>query len=295
MKTTYIIINLFLILNINSCLAQDNNSKKDTIIPKTNTMNRPQLNDSFEKLNLDDFKDGLVITKEKGTIEPYLGVIYDSYRYRKTDHTGYTTLDGTPSEGFGYSFTASNSAYRLWKSYYKNGFIDRKGIASTIDGQVLLGKEYRFNKNGQLEKVIDHDLGWDFPFEDVLQYILNRGLLIKYEEGYWSTEISKKESESEDCRKYWEVIVDTRKVTGKSTWEVIKLDAKTGEILYQIELEGDREWHADIENQAPKQKIIKEDRTTSKIYRTYKGKDYTYDQWLKFQEEFHEELKQNKK
>jgi hypothetical protein len=277
-------------------LAQDNNSKKDTIIPKTNTMNRPQLNDSFEKLNLDDFKDGLVITKEKGTIKPYIGVIYDSYRYRKTDHTGYTTLDGTPSEGLMYNFTPINSVYYLGKSYYKNGFIKTKGIASDLDGHVVLGKEYRFKENGQLEKVIDHDLGWDFSFEDVLQYILNRGLPIKYTgEDYFYTEINKRESESEDCRKYWEVGIGTRKLTGKPTWEVVKLDAKTGEIISQIEYEGDRIVPSDFEVPLPTIKVIKEDRTSNKIYQTYKGKSYTYDQWQKFEEEFHEELKQNKK
>ena len=71
------------------------------------------------------------------------------------------------------------------------------------------------------------------------------------------------------------------------TLEAIKLDAKTGEILYQIEYEGDREVHADTEFIPPHEKIIKEDRTSSKIYQTYNGKSYTYGQWLKFKEEFH--------
>jgi hypothetical protein len=286
---------MFLLLNLSFCLAQDIKPKKDTIIPKSNTTNRPQLNDAFEKLNLDDFKDGLVIKKQTGDTEPYKGVVFDSYSYSKTDGTGYTTLDGSPSEGFGYSHTASNSVYIIGKSYYKNGFIKTKGIAANIDGHVVLGKEYRFNENGQLVKVIDHDLGWDFSFEDVLQYVTDRGCSIKNEEGYYNTEISKEEGESEDCRKYWKVVVDTRKLTGKYTWEVVKLDAKTGEILYQIEHEGNRTVPSDFEIVIPKGRIIKEDRTSSKIYQTYKGKGYTYDQWLKFQEEFHEELQQNKK
>jgi hypothetical protein len=296
MKITYIIINILLVLNINSCLAQDNKPKIDTITSKANTMNRPELNDSFEKLNLDDFKNGLVIKKLTGDTEPYKGVVYDSYTYRKTDATGYTTLDGSSLGGFVYNHTAKNSIYYIGKSYYKNGFIKIKGIVSNLDGHVVLGKEYRFKENGQVEKVIDHDLGWDFSFEDVLQYVLNRGFLIKNEQYYYSTEISKQEGENEDCRKYWKVVIDTKKITGKSTWEVVKLDAKTGEILYQIEFEGDRQVHADTEFIPPHEKIIKEDRTSSKIYQTYKGKGYTYDQWLKFQEEFHDEYqKQNKK
>ena len=83
MKTAYIIINIFLILNINSCLAQDNKPKKDTIIPKTNTMNRPQLiNDSFEKLNLNDFKE-LVIKKERIEVDLNKWEDVDTYEYSK--------------------------------------------------------------------------------------------------------------------------------------------------------------------------------------------------------------------
>jgi hypothetical protein len=296
MKITYIIINILFVLNINSCLAQDNKPKIDTITPKANMINRPQLNDSFEKLNLDDFKNGLVIKKEIGDTEPYKGVVFDSYSYSKTDGTGYTTFGGSSLEGFYWTFTKTNSYYTVVKTYYKNGAINRKWVESNNYIIVKLGKEYRFNENGQLVKVIDHDLGWDFSFEDVLQYVVNRGFSIKHEQYYYSTEISKKESETEDCRKYWEVVIDTKKVTGKSTWEVVKLDAKTGEILHQIEFEGDRQVHADTEFIPPHEKIIKEDRTSSKIYQTYKGKGYTYDQWLKFQEEFHDEYqKQNKK
>jgi len=56
---------MFLLLNLNSCLAQDVKQKIDTLKQKLNAKNRPQLNGSFEKLNLDDFKNGLVITKER--------------------------------------------------------------------------------------------------------------------------------------------------------------------------------------------------------------------------------------
>jgi hypothetical protein len=292
MKTTYIIINIFLMLNINSCLAQDNK-------PKIDTMNRPQLNDSFEKLNLNDFK-GLVITKERVKVDTNKWEDVEVYEYNKDDGKESIRLTGSFIGSSCYTFTKENSYYTVVKTYFKNGAINRKWVEYALQKNMslMIGKEYRFNENGQLEKVIDHDLGWDFSLEDVLQYILGRGLLIKHEEGYWSTEISKKESESEDCRRYWEVVVDTRKLTksNSDTWEVIKLDAKTGEILYQIEYEGEREVHADTEFIPPHKKIIKEDRTSSKIYQTYKGKGYTYDQWLKFQDEFHEDyINQNKK
>ncbi|TRX31906.1 hypothetical protein FNW52_18105 [Flavobacterium sp. ZT3R18] len=249
MKTSYIIIITFLLLNLNSCLAQDVKQKTDTLKQKLNVKNRPQLNGSFEKLNLDDFKNGLVITKEKGNTR-YKGIVYDNYSYSKRDSTGYTTLGGALFSksstkhttlggaslgGFDLSYTRSDFIYTINKSYYKNGFIKAKYIFIN-NYHLILGKEYRFNQKGKLEKVVDHDLGWDFSFEDVLQYLVNRGCSIKHKECNWDTGIRK---ESEDHRKYWEVFIDTRKLTGKSTWEVIKLDAKTGEILHQIEHEGE--------------------------------------------------------
>jgi hypothetical protein len=234
MKTSCIIITMFLLLNLSSCLAQDVKQKTDTLTTKLNINNRPQLNDSFEKLNLKDFK-GLVITKETGDRKPYKGIVYDSYSYYKSDDSGYTTLDGSSLEGLDFSYTRDDFIYTINKSYYKNGFIKKKQIL--VNSYVLIiGKEYRFNQNGKLEKVINHDFGWDFSFEDVLRYLVNRGCSLKHKEGYWDTGIRK---ESEDHKKYWEVFVDTRKLTGKSTWEVIKLDAKTGEILHQIEHEGE--------------------------------------------------------
>jgi hypothetical protein len=283
-------------LNLNGCLAQDIKPKKDTIIPKTNTMNRPQLiNDSFEKLNLSDFKE-LVIKKERIEVAINKWEDVDMYEYRKDSYDSRVSFSGSYVGGFSYFYTEGDFIYAINKSYYKNGFIEWKGVRSFLNGTEPIGKEYFFNEKGQLTKVIDNDLGWDFSFEDVLQYVVNRGFPIKNEQYYYSTEISKQEGENEDCRKYWKVVIDTKKITGKSTWEVIKLDAKTGEILCQIEFEGDRQVHADTEFIPPHEKIIKEDRTSSKIYQTYKGKSYTYDQWLKFQEEFHEDyINQNKK
>ena len=113
MKTAYIIINIFLILNINSCLAQDNKPKKDTIIPKTNTMNRPQLiNDSFEKLNLNDFKE-LVIKKERIEVDLNKWEDVDTYEYSKESKDSRVSFSGSYTRGFRYFCTEGDFIYAV--------------------------------------------------------------------------------------------------------------------------------------------------------------------------------------
>jgi len=98
---------------------------------------------------------------------------------------------------------------------------------------LIIGKEYFFDKEGKLEKTVDHDQGWDFSYEKVIEYILERKSPLVREDIYYGAEITQEGKE----KKYWQLILDTQKTTNKSTWEIIKLDAMTGEILYQIEFE----------------------------------------------------------
>lgn len=79
---------------------------------------------------------------------------------------------------------------------------------------------------------------------------------------YYGVEIAQEGKE----KKYWQSILDTQKTTNKSTWEIIKLDAMTGEILYQIEFEGDRTYRVDLGDNNPKalERIIVADKTLKK-------------------------------
>jgi hypothetical protein len=251
-------ITLFIALSLlTSCKAQDNN-KTTTPTNNAKIMERPIITPEFEKLNLDNFKEGL--TKKKETDGPYTGNEFDSYSYQKINDLGITELNGSSLGGFGFSFIAKGSYYDIIKGYYTNNYIKSKCIASNINSSIKIGKQYIFDKEGKLEKTIDHDLGWDYSYEKVIEYILDRKSPLLREEHYWGAEITQEGTE----KKYWKLVLDTRKTTNKSTWELIKLDAMTGEILYQIEYEGDRMWLADIQNQLPKQRIIVADKTLDK-------------------------------
>ena len=254
MRTTTVLIALALFA---TCKAQVENNTVTATLNKNKT-ERPNITPEFEKLNLEDFKEGL--TKEKEVDGPYKGNEFNSYSYRKINDIGTTSLNGSTIGRFAYSFTAKNSYYSIGKSYHTNMIIEGKCIISSFNNMLIIGKEYFFNKEGKLEKTVDHDLGWDFSYEKVIAYILERKLpLYRKEDESYGAEITQEGKE----KKYWQLTLDTQKTTHKPTWEIVKLDAMTGEILYQIEYEGDRIYHADLHyiNPKPKERIIVADKT----------------------------------
>jgi len=247
MRTITLLMALLLFAN---CKAQVEN------------MERPVITAEFEKLNLEDYKDGLIIEELIGDTAPYVGLKYNIYSYDKINEKGAFFLRGTLIEGFGSSFTVKNSNYSIGKSYYPNLNISGKCIISSFNNMLIIGKEYFFDKEGKLEKTVDHDQGWDFSYEKVIEYILERKSPLYRKDEYYGAEIVQEGKE----KKYWQLILDTQKTTNKSTWEIIKLDAMTGEILYQIEFEGDRIYHVDLGDSNPKalERIIVEDKTLKK-------------------------------
>ncbi|MEL1256187.1 hypothetical protein AAEO57_20545 [Flavobacterium sp. DGU38] len=247
MRTITLLMALLLFAN---CKAQVEN------------MERPVITPEFEKLNLEDYKDGLIITESIGTAAPYVGVKFKIYSYEKINNEVSFILHGTLEEGLNSSFTATNSYYSIGKSYYPNKNIKMKYMRSSITQNILIGKQYFFNQEGKLEKTVDHDQGWDFSYEKVIEYILARKSPLVREDIYYGAEITQEGKE----KKYWQLILDTQKTTNKSTWEIIKLDAMTGEILYQIEFEGDRIYHVCMGDNNPKalERVIVADKTLKK-------------------------------
>ena len=257
MRNSILLIALLLLM---SCKAQENNNKTTDISIKNTIMERPIITPDFEKLNLDDFKEGLTIVTE--TEKPYKGNKFNSYSYRKVNEYGTKTLHGSSINGFGYSFTATNSYHRIAKGYYSNTFIKSKCIISSIKNSIKIGKQYFFDSDGKLEKTIDHDIGWDFSYEKIIQYILDRKASLFGGNSLLPAKISKQGTD----RKYWELELDTTPITKTQSWEIVKLDAMTGEVLYQVEYRGDRIYHVDLgdQNPVPIQKIIVADKTLEK-------------------------------
>lgn len=258
MRTTILLMALVIFA---SCKAQVENKNVTTTL-NNNAMERPIITPEFEKLNLEDYKDGLIINKAYIDAGPEKGNEFSMYDYRKVDNNGTKMFGGSFLGGFSSSFTAKDSYYSIVKSYYTNKYIERKCIISSLNNRLIIGKEYFFNREGKLEKIVDHDQGWDYSYEKVIEYILERKSPLISENIYYGAEIAQEGKE----KKYWQLILDTQKTTNKSTWEIIKLDAMTGVILYQIEFEGDRIHHVDLgdNNLKALEKIIVEDKTLKK-------------------------------
>ncbi len=235
--------------------AQNEIAGKDTTALKINIMERPQLSDSFEVLDLNVFKKDLIVKKEITDVgRNKLAKVYAD-EYFRSDSINEVQIYGK----YSYICRLKNTPYTVVKIFYPNKSIKRKWICfdGNYGNSLTLGKEYFFDVQGKLTKTINHDQGWDFSFEKVMAYIEKRGCkLIKYDT---QNEIAKKENTA--GRKYWDLVLYTDEITGRPTREIIKLDGKTGEILSQVEEEGHFMWHLNVQHVPPKVKIIVPDKT----------------------------------
>lgn len=258
--------------------------KKDTITANKIQMERPTITDASERLNLNDFKDNLVVKKEKDD-----DVEYETYSYRKTDSLGNRiSLDGGPRI-LVYTVKPKNSYYFIGKTYYgKSKNIQAKGLYFQLSNSTIaVGKEYFYNEQGKLATTTDHDLGWDFSVEKVVQFALDKGFELPKPGERNQVQISKQENKEK--RKYWMLSRETHGKSGKGGYETYKLDAKTGEVLFHSETDG-RFYH-DMKS-SPPVKIIVPDKTLKPqrvVYKTYDGKDYTESEWKIFEQEQYKE------
>jgi len=119
----------------------------------------------------------------------------------------------------------NNSSYCIFKVYDGKTLKIRLKRLSVEPTRIDLGKEYRYDSNATLIKTIDHDKGWDFSYEDVINYLYDN---IEDKISLETLSISK---ESFKGRNYWEI------ETNISFWEndhFLRIDGNTGEVLCHI-------------------------------------------------------------
>ncbi|HEX8577770.1 MAG TPA: hypothetical protein VF677_15895 [Flavobacterium sp.] len=284
---------LFSILN---CKGQEHHpvtSKQDSTISKKFIMNRPKIDTGFEKFNIENFKDKLIIINNKDyeTQEKYV-----TYKYEKETDSGTIRLYGGPKGLIGHIYRPKNSIYEVLKNYYGPSLIIKSKRIFTaenaINPSIVLGKEYQYDEQGHLVRTIDHDNGYDFSFEQAYEFVktnfkdekkLKEGLKYMY---YFARKTSPK------GQNYWQITFHIGHFPASYIETVLKLDAKTGKILSH------KEYLYEIEEEVKLYKIIVPDQTqgeTSKstapntIYTTYKGKSYTEEEWKAFEQEHHNE------
>lgn len=108
-----------------------------------------------------------------------------------------------------------------YERYYPNGNITVKAINSWLGFGI--GMQYNFSKEGKLIKEKDRDKGYNFTFDDVLQFCERNDIDLLSKCGFPHRVVK-----IEEDKKYW-IIEYCNSKTGKI--EGYKLDASSGEIV----------------------------------------------------------------
>ena len=207
------LIYIVIVLNLNSCKAQQNNKmEQKIIIPEINSKFEKFDIKKFQKYNLsryDDFKDDTLII-----------------------YTG-DKKDDLKKAGFSEAIYPIDSYFGIIKNYYKSGNIEIKGVKFNNGSEY--GIWYEFNEEGKLIKEIDMDKGYDFGWKKIITYCEDKKIPLtkgfKEFDGF-QTKVYKKEEENGG--KTW--VISYLLPVGNKIRE-ITLDGKTGKEIKQRELD----------------------------------------------------------
>ena len=205
-----------------SCLLLVNLSNAQNIYElkidkKMDKNNRPTIDSGFDILHLEEYKDFLI--KDPDNI--------DKDVYEKKTSSGKIQIEGGYGNDYTYDKYFNNSSYCIFKVYDAKTLKIKRKCLLTRPIDIFLGKEYRYDSNATLIKTIDHDKGWNFSYEDVINYLYEH---IEDEVGIPISSIKKRVYQN---RNYWQVETNTR------FWRnnhFLRIDGNTGEILCHLVL-----------------------------------------------------------
>ena len=197
------------------CLSSAQNIYELKIDKKMDKNNRPTIDSGFDILHLEEYKDYLI--KDPDNI--------DKDVYEKKTSSGKIQIEGGYGTDFTYKKYFNNSSYCIFKVYDAKTLkiiLKRLLVEPT---NIALGKEYHYDSNTTLIKTIDHDKGWNFSYEDVINYLYDN---IEDEVEIFISSIKKRVYQN---RNYWQVETNT------SFWRnnhFLRIDGNTGEILCHL-------------------------------------------------------------
>ena len=210
MKKLITISCLLLIVN----LSNAQNIYELKIDKKMDKNNRPTIDSGFDILHLEEYKDFLI--KDE----------YSSFKtYEKKTPNGIIIL--REGNDFLYEKYFNNSSYCIFKVYDAKTLKIKRKCLFVDPTSIALGKEYLYDSNATLIKTIDHDKGWNFSYEDVINYLYEH---IEDEVEIFVSSIKKRVYQN---RNYWQVETNTR------FWRnnhFLRIDGNTGEILCHLVL-----------------------------------------------------------
>jgi len=205
------LITISCLLLVNLSNAQYNQLK----LEKMNKNERPIIDGSFDILRLEEYKDYLI--KDPDNI--------DKDVYERKTSSGKIQIEGGYGNDYTYEKYFNNSSYCIFKVYDAKTLKIKRKCLLTRPVDIFLGKEYRYDSNATLIKTIDHDKGWNFSYEDVINYLYDN---IEDEVEIFISSIKKRVYQN---RNYWQVETNT------SFWKnnhFLRIDGNTGEILCHL-------------------------------------------------------------
>ena len=197
------------------CLSSAQNIYELKIDKKMDKNNRPTIDSGFDILHLEEYKDYLI--KDPDNI--------DKDVYEKKTSSGKIQIEGGYGNDYTYDKYFNNSSYCIFKVYDAKTLKIKRKCLLTRPIDIFLGKEYRYDSNATLIKTIDHDKGWNFSYEDVINY------LYEHIEDEVEISISSIKKRVYQNRNYWQVETNTR------FWKnnhFLRIDGNTGEILCHL-------------------------------------------------------------
>ncbi|WP_314084297.1 hypothetical protein [Capnocytophaga gingivalis] len=205
-----------------SCLLLVNLSNAQNIYElkndkKMDKNNRPTIDSGFDILHLEEYKDYLI--KDPDNI--------DKDVYEKKTSSGKIQIEGGYGNDYTYEKYFNNSSYCIFKVYDAKTLKIKRKCLLTRPVDIFLGKEYRYDSNATLIKTIDHDKGWNFSYEDVINY------LYEHIEDEVEIPISSIKKRVYQNRNYWQV--ETNTMFWKNN-HFLRIDGNTGEILCHLVL-----------------------------------------------------------
>ena len=199
------------------CLSSAQNIYELKIDKKMDKNNRPTIDSGFDILHLEEYKDFLI--KDPDNI--------DKDVYEKKTSSGKIQIEGGYGNDYTYDKYFNNSSYCIFKVYDAKTLKIKRKCLLTRPIDIFLGKEYRYDSNATLIKTIDHDKGWNFSYEDVINYLYDN---IEDEVRIYISSIKKRVYQN---RNYWQV--ETNTMFWKNN-HFLRIDGNTGEILCHLVL-----------------------------------------------------------
>ena len=280
-----------------SCLLLVNLSNAQNIYElkidkKMDKNNRPTIDSGFDILHLEEYKDYLI--KDPDNI--------DKDVYEKKTSSGKIELEGGYGNDYTYEKYFNNSSYCIFKVYDAKTLKIKRKCLLTRPVDIFLGKEYRYDSNATLIKTIDHDKGWNFSYEDVINYLYDN---IEDEVEIPIFSIKKRVYQN---RNYWQV--ETNTMFWKNN-HFLRIDGNTGEILCHLILYAEENAPAinvlktivpnKIDKLPPEEnKYLHWIDENGKKYRTpdtrrkVNGISYTEEEWKAYEEEQWQRYQKNK-